>query len=261
MQRTENLDLPYILPSQAQKHVTHNEAIRALDAVVQLSVRDRDRHAPPEDPAAGSRHIIADAASGEWLGRPNQIAAWQDGSWLFYSPCPGWLAYVEAERAHRVWDGSAWVFAAGTEPEFLRLAINGAVADEHNRLAVQGPASLFNHEGGSHRLVVNKEITADTASLVLQTGFEGRAEIGLAGDDRLHVKLSADGSAWRHALIAGPEGDLACGGLLSLASFSTASLPPSAPAGALAFLSGPAVVVFSDGAHWRRIDTGAKIHP
>ncbi|MBB3144845.1 hypothetical protein FHS21_001246 [Phyllobacterium trifolii] len=37
-QTTTNLKLPYIAPSQAQKHVTHNEAIRALDALVQLSV-------------------------------------------------------------------------------------------------------------------------------------------------------------------------------------------------------------------------------
>ena len=38
MDLTENLQIPYILPSQAQKHVTHNEAIKALDAVVQLAV-------------------------------------------------------------------------------------------------------------------------------------------------------------------------------------------------------------------------------
>ena len=35
---TPNLALPFILPSQAQKHVTHNEALQQLDAVVQLAV-------------------------------------------------------------------------------------------------------------------------------------------------------------------------------------------------------------------------------
>jgi hypothetical protein len=34
MDQTENLKIPYILPSQAQKHVTHNEAIKAIDAIV-----------------------------------------------------------------------------------------------------------------------------------------------------------------------------------------------------------------------------------
>lgn len=34
MDQTSHLKLPYIAPSQAQKHVTHNEAIGALDALV-----------------------------------------------------------------------------------------------------------------------------------------------------------------------------------------------------------------------------------
>ena len=31
---SSNLKLPFILPSQAQKHVTHNEALQILDALV-----------------------------------------------------------------------------------------------------------------------------------------------------------------------------------------------------------------------------------
>ncbi|WP_313530903.1 DUF2793 domain-containing protein, partial [Shinella sp.] len=54
MDATENLNLPYILPSQAQKHVTHNEAIKALDAVVQLAVTSRSVATPPPSPAAGA---------------------------------------------------------------------------------------------------------------------------------------------------------------------------------------------------------------
>jgi hypothetical protein len=44
---TTHLLLPYILAAQAQKHVTHNEALRILDGLVQLSVLDRDLTAPP----------------------------------------------------------------------------------------------------------------------------------------------------------------------------------------------------------------------
>ncbi|HEX2147369.1 MAG TPA: DUF2793 domain-containing protein, partial [Pseudorhizobium sp.] len=35
---TPNLSLPFILPSQAQKHVTHNEALLTLDALVHLTL-------------------------------------------------------------------------------------------------------------------------------------------------------------------------------------------------------------------------------
>lgn len=47
MTQTANLKLPYILPSQAQKHVTHNEALRLLDGIVQLAVLGRDLTVPP----------------------------------------------------------------------------------------------------------------------------------------------------------------------------------------------------------------------
>lgn len=56
------LSLPYILPTQAQKHVTHNEALRMLDAIVQLVVQDRSRTVPPAYPAEGDRHIVAAGA-------------------------------------------------------------------------------------------------------------------------------------------------------------------------------------------------------
>ena len=52
---TTHLLLPYILAAQAQKHVTHNEALRILDGLVQLSVIDRTRTAPPISPADGDR--------------------------------------------------------------------------------------------------------------------------------------------------------------------------------------------------------------
>jgi hypothetical protein len=49
-------------------------------------------------------------------------------------------------------------------------------------------------------LKLNKAAAGDTASLLLQTGLSGRAELGLAGDDALHVKVSPNGSSWFEAL-------------------------------------------------------------
>lgn len=50
---TTHLLLPYILASQAQKHVTHNEALRLLDAMIQPSARpmatDISWHPVPPD--------------------------------------------------------------------------------------------------------------------------------------------------------------------------------------------------------------------
>ena len=68
MDTTAKLALPYLLPQQAQKHVTHNEAIRMLDALVQLSVRKRDESDPPAAPTEGDRYALSDAPTGAWAG-------------------------------------------------------------------------------------------------------------------------------------------------------------------------------------------------
>ena len=105
---TTNLLLPYILASQAQKHVTHNEALRLLDAMVQLSVLDRDLTAPPASPADGDRYIVASSATDLWAGWNLNVAFWVDGVWLRLVPRPGWMAWIADEAAFVVWNGSAW---------------------------------------------------------------------------------------------------------------------------------------------------------
>ncbi|WP_420407922.1 DUF2793 domain-containing protein [Hoeflea sp.] len=199
MDHSENLALPYIMPSQAQKHVTHNEAIRALDAIVQLSALDNSHSAPPASPADGSRYIVADGATGEWAGRENQVAAWQDGAWAFYEPVAGWVCWMEAASALLVFDGSAWQPANGAMDTVPMLGVN-ATADPVNRVIVSAAATLLTHEGAGHQLKLNKAGSSETGSLVFQTGFAGHAEMGLAGDDDFHIKVSPDGLSWVEAL-------------------------------------------------------------
>ena len=202
MADSTNLKLPYIAAAQAQKHVTHNEAIRALDALVQLSVKDRDLATPPGAPVDGDRYIVAASPSGAWAGQVGKIAAWQDGAWLFYAPVVGWLAWVDDETAVLAWDGTDWVNpTAGSAPSTLPILGINATADLTNRLVVAAEASLFNHAGAGHQIKLNKAAAGDTASILYQDGFSGRAEIGLAGDDDFHFKVSPDGSSWNDAII------------------------------------------------------------
>lgn len=68
--------------------------------------------------------------------------------------------------------------------------------DATNRLAVAAAATLLSHEGGGHRLMVNKAASAETASLLFQTAASGRAEMGTTGTDAFAIKASPDGAAW-----------------------------------------------------------------
>lgn len=196
-----NLSLPYIIAAQAQKHLTHNEAIRALDAIVQLGVEDRDLATPPASPAEGASYIVAAGAGAAWIGHEGNIAAFQDGAWEFYTPQEGWTAWVGDEDILVAWTGTTWQAASGpsTVNPVPMVGIN-ASADAANRLTVAAPATLLNHEGAGHQLKVNKAAASDTGSLLFQTGFSGRAEMGLAGSDDFSFKVSPDGAAWNVAI-------------------------------------------------------------
>ena len=204
-ERTPLLDMPLIMPSQAQKHVTHNEAVRALDTLVHLAVVARGASEPPADAAEGDRFIVGPEPSGAWLAaRADQVAALEDGAWTFRTPRLGWRAFVANAGLSVLFDGTAWVEEGGDPERVDRLGVN-AEASDTNRLAVSSPATLLTHEGGDHRVVVNRRSEADTASLVFQTGWSGGAEFGLAGDAHWRVKVSPNGAAWRDAVVASAE--------------------------------------------------------
>jgi len=276
MDNSPNLTLPYIQAAQAQKHITHNEAIRALDAIVQICVIDRDLAAPPVSPTEGQRYLVAASATGAWAGQSGTIAAWQDGAWAFYAPKTGWTAFVADEGILIAYNGTLWTSVSSSSSVAL-LGIN-ATADSTNRLVVRSDASLFDNVGGGHQHKINKATSGDTASLLYQTGFSGRAEMGLAGDDKLHVKVSADGSAWFEAMvIEGSAGFIGLGtstpsarltvegGAVRVGRFVKSALPAAGGtdnAGAIIYVwddAGGAVLAFSDGTDWRRVTDRAVI--
>ncbi|MCF3934450.1 DUF2793 domain-containing protein [Acuticoccus sp. M5D2P5] len=206
MSSSLNLELPYVEAAQAQKHVTVNDALRRIDAIVQLSVADRSRTSPPGAPSEGDRHIVAPGASGAWSGEARSVAAYADGAWVFFEPKPGWIAFVEAEEAIVYYDGSAWeILAAADDFEVAsKLGINGA-ADATNRLVVNAEASLFAPDNtqpvptGDVRVKVTKTAAGDVASHLFQTNFSGRAEFGLIGSDDFSLKVSPNGSSFTEA--------------------------------------------------------------
>jgi hypothetical protein len=268
-----HLKLPFILPAQAGKHITHNEAIAALDTLAQLAVLDRDLATPPGSPAAGARYIVAASPTGAWSGKAGQVAAWDGAAWLFHAPEPGWLAFLVDENGLVVWTGSAWQSTVGLDGKLPMLGIN-ATPDDTNRLAVGSEAVLFSNPSGSVHVKFNKAAPGDTTALLYQTGFSGRAEIGTTGDDKLHVKVSSDGSAWTEALVVDSSGKVGLGtaspatkldvdGPIRTKSYTVSGVPAaSAGAGQMIFVtneSGGATLAVSDGTNWRRVADRAVI--
>ncbi|EGP07798.1 hypothetical protein CSIRO_2393 [Bradyrhizobiaceae bacterium SG-6C] len=209
MTDTPHLGLPFIEGSQAQKHVTHNEALRILDSVVQIGVLDTDRTAPPSSPAEGDRHIVASGATGAWAGHADAVAVREDGAWRFLNPKAGWCAWSDADGLLLVYDGTAWIEVTGSggmSGSVSLLGINDS-ASAPNLLTVKSNAALFDaiavadSGSGDMRLQISKETAANTASVVFSDAFSGRAEFGLIGSDDFKLKVSSDGSTFTEALI------------------------------------------------------------
>ena len=197
------LDLPYIQPSQAQKHITHNEAVARLDALSQLTVLAVGAETPPATPETGDIHALGNAPTGVWAGQENKLALWDGVAWQFITPREGWRAWDEGAGRLLVAVDGDWIPVVPDLENLEGVGI-GTAFDGVNRLAVASEASLFTHSGTSHQVKINKAGTADTASLLFQSGWTGHAEMGLAGDTAFSIKVSPDGSAWHEAMRLDP---------------------------------------------------------
>lgn len=115
MSDTSRLALPYLAAGQAQKHVTVNESLARLDALVQLSARSASTAAQPGSPADGDIYLLPSGKTGAAWGAmaDGALAYYHDGAWEELTPKQGWRCYIEDSRASLVRDASAWRATAG----------------------------------------------------------------------------------------------------------------------------------------------------
>lgn len=227
MNETARLSLPFIMAGQALKHITHNDALNRLDALVQPVVESTVLTTPPVSPLPGEAFLVPSGAGGVWAGHGDEIAAWQDGAWRFYDPAEGWQVFDRQSGTLRIFTGTTWTVVAATGSGLPQLGIN-ASADSTNRLSVSAPATLFNHVGAGHQLKLNKAAAGDTASLLYQSSWSGCAEMGLMGDNSWRLKVSADGSAWTDAIsVDAATSDVTVAGVVRPAADNTQTLGAS----------------------------------
>jgi hypothetical protein len=216
--------LPLLAAAQSQKHITHNEALSLLDTLLNLRLKSRGGNVPPAAPLAGDCHIVGPVPVAAWAGQAARLAVWSDGAWLFHEPQAGWIASTVSPQRLEIFDGTAWREALST---MSTLGVN-ATPDAANPVTMRVnnilATALPQAEGGDGdvRLKINRELTTDTASVLFQSGFSGRAEMGIAGNDQFAIKVSANGSAWRDALLIAPAS-----GAISFPSGVSLSVSPN----------------------------------
>ena len=108
MDNTGRFELPLLMPSQAQKHVTHNEALTLIDALLHPVIKSFGDSAPPASFQIDDAFYVGPSASGDWFGQSGKIAIFTDMGWRFALVQEGLLAYDLAAGTHVKFNGTGW---------------------------------------------------------------------------------------------------------------------------------------------------------
>lgn len=106
---TPRLALPLLAAGQAQKEITHNEALALVDLAMAPLVEAVGLDAAPPSPVAGEQWIVGAAPVGAWIGQAGSVAGWTGGGWRFVQLPVG--AVVTERATMRRWtrNSTAWV--------------------------------------------------------------------------------------------------------------------------------------------------------
>lgn len=200
MSSSANLALPYLAASQAQKHVTVNEAFERLDAMTQLSLLSVSTNAPPSSPADGDVYGLPAGSVNEWAGEDGKLALFLNGGWAFVSPKTGWRAWVQDAGALAVFDGAKWVIGLqGLTQSGASLTIQ-TIESDHT--IGSGPTSSTSPLLPSHALIfaVTGVVTDEIS------GALGAWEIGVSGSsDRYGSGLGLPTGSWFRGVTSSPQ--------------------------------------------------------
>lgn len=144
--------LPFLAAGQAQKEVTHNQAIAGVDRLLHLAVCSRSAPAPPATSLPGDTYIVGTNPAGVWPGSPAMLATFDGSGWITTEPQIGCLAWVIDEMQFIVftsvgWSAGGWPAQGlrigertvlGAAPVAIAAPDGGTVVDTQCRLAFSG---------------------------------------------------------------------------------------------------------------------------
>lgn len=183
MTQTAHLKLPFLASGQAQKHVTVNESLLRLDALVQLAPVSAATLVQPPAPVDGDIYILPAGKSGAAWGpmAVGALAYWRDGAWEEIAPRHGWRAYVRDAGTFLAFDGAAWAeVAPAAAPAFRVLAasaiaasVTGATAETVLATVAVPPGAMG--ANGVLRITAQWSLTNSANVKTLRTRFSGTA--------------------------------------------------------------------------------------
>jgi hypothetical protein len=106
---TDRFRFPFLAAGQAQKEMTHNEALALIDLLLAATVEASDAVTPPDAPTPGQAWLLGPAPTGAWAGQANAIAGWTAGGWRFVAPVEGARARLRQTGEEAVFTSGSWI--------------------------------------------------------------------------------------------------------------------------------------------------------
>jgi hypothetical protein len=153
---TDRLKLPLLAVAQAQKEVTHNEALALIDMYLQPNVESVGLNTAPASPIPGQCWIVGSAPTGAWVGQGNAIAAWTGGGWRFATATEGMQFWSRADNCSVRKTSFAWVIGQLTA---ATLSVAGQQVVGTRQAAVAGPSGGATIDSEA-RAAINALLTA-----------------------------------------------------------------------------------------------------
>lgn len=161
MDATERLQLPMIMPGQAQKEFFHNEALQLLDAVVAGAVEEPPRDDPPQSPSSGQCYLVGSSPIGDWSPHAGKLAVFSEAGWRFVAPVAGMSLLVKTSETLATYGSAGWevgtirasrLFIDGVQvigPRSTAIAdpAGGSTIDAEARLSLQQILSALRQHG------------------------------------------------------------------------------------------------------------------
>ena len=199
MSKTAFLGLPLVQPSQAQKHVTVNEALTRIDALTQLTILSTSLQSPPAA-TEGDCYFVAPGGVNAWSGQDGTLALYLNGGWDFVSPGIGWHAWLVDLGTPAMFDGVDWVPGTGA------ISLNGAATTarvieiDHDLMA--GPSSATVPIIPAQSLVIG--VTGIVLTAITGAATTWQLGIGGVSPDRYGSGLGTAAGSWVRGLTSSP---------------------------------------------------------
>jgi Protein of unknown function (DUF2793) len=97
MTKTPHLAISMLVPNQAQKEITLNEALFLIDVLLVGAAKDMALNAPPIDPLPGDLYLIGENPTDLWFGKANYLAYFFQG-WRYLKPSDGMGIFVLSHK-------------------------------------------------------------------------------------------------------------------------------------------------------------------